>query len=55
MPIHDWTRAPVGVFHDFHLAWMVMLQRALNGGLLPERTYATVEAVECGTEWNDGD
>lgn len=21
MPIHDWTRVPTGLFHDFHQIW----------------------------------
>jgi hypothetical protein len=43
MPIHDWTRVNTGVWHDFHLAWMVHLSRALNGGLLPSNYYAMTE------------
>jgi hypothetical protein len=43
MPIHDWTRVPPGVFHDFHLAWVVEIQRCLNRGLLPDSHYALLE------------
>ncbi|HYE17960.1 MAG TPA: hypothetical protein VEA69_05930 [Tepidisphaeraceae bacterium] len=45
MPIHDWTRAPLGVYHDFHLAWVVELQKALNR-LLPSDRYAMIEYAE---------
>ena len=43
MPIHDWTRAPAGLFHHFHQAWSVALSNALNGGLMPNGYYALVE------------
>src|SRR5262249_2206162 len=23
MPVHDWTRVDIGIFHDFHIAWIV--------------------------------
>lgn len=45
MPIHDWTRVSVGTFHDFHVAWIAELRRALNGGLLPPGYYALAEQV----------
>lgn len=45
MPIHDWTRVTSGTFHDFHLAWIAELRRALNGGLLPKGYYALAEQV----------
>lgn len=35
MPIHDWTRVPAGLFHDFHRCWTVHISSALNAGLLP--------------------
>ena len=50
MPIHDWTRVPSGVFHDFHLAWIAALRNALNGGLLPDEYYALAEARTGGAE-----
>ena len=43
MGVHDWTIVDAGLFHDFHLAWIAELRRALNGGLLPEGYYALVE------------
>lgn len=43
MPAHDWTRVTAGTFHDFHLAWIAELRRALNGGLLPADYYALAE------------
>src|SRR2546425_2847488 len=45
MPVHDWNRATAGTFHDFHLAWIAELRRALNGGLLPQGYYALAEQV----------
>ena len=36
MPVHDWTRVEAGIFHAFHVAWVPEIQKALNGGLLPE-------------------
>jgi hypothetical protein len=46
MPIHDWTRVSAGTFHDFHLAWIIQLRNALNGGLLPEDYYTQAEAQQ---------
>ena len=43
MPVHDWTRVEAGIFHAFHVAWVPGIQRALNGGLLPEGFYALAE------------
>ena len=43
MPAHDWTIVDAGLFHDFHLAWIAELRRALNGGVLPGDYYALVE------------
>src|SRR5713226_1853706 len=43
MPVHDWTRVEAGIFHAFHVAWIPEIQRALNGGLLPEGYYALAE------------
>jgi hypothetical protein len=43
MPIHDWSRVDAGVFHDFHLAWMVELRNAFNTGILPPDYYAMTE------------
>ena len=43
MPMHDWSRLTGGEFHDFHVAWLSELRKALNGGLLPPGHYAAVE------------
>ena len=43
MPIHDWTRVPPGLFHDFHQTWTVAIKNALNRGLLPKGLSALVE------------
>lgn len=43
MPIHDWSRVPSGLLHDFHQTWCVHIKSALNGGLLPRGLSALVE------------
>jgi len=43
MPIHDWTRVPSGLFHDFHQSWSIRIKDALNGGPLPKGLSALVE------------
>jgi hypothetical protein len=45
MPVHDWTRVPAGIFHDFHHSWIEELKRALNRGLLPPDYYALAEQI----------
>ena len=44
MPIHDWTRVPAGIFHDFHHAWIEEIKRFLNRQL-PEGYYALAEQL----------
>jgi hypothetical protein len=48
MPVHDWTRVSAGIFHDFHVAWIAEIRRALNGGLLPQGYYALAEQIAGG-------
>lgn len=43
MAVHDWTQVEAGIFHDFHVAWVPEIRRALNEGLLPEGYYALAE------------
>jgi hypothetical protein len=43
MPIHDWTRVPSGLFHDFHQTWSIHIRTALNAGILPNGLSALVE------------
>ena len=43
MPVHDWTRVEVGIFHAFHVAWVPEIQKALNSGILPKGNYALAE------------
>jgi hypothetical protein len=43
MPTHDWTRVDAGLFHDFHLSWIVSLGDALNSGGLPADYFALIE------------
>lgn len=50
MPIHDWTRAPAGIFHEFHQSWTVRIKDALNGGGMPKGYYALVEQKVDGPE-----
>ena len=26
MPIHDWSRVPSGLFHDFHQRWSIQIK-----------------------------
>jgi hypothetical protein len=49
MPIHDWTRAPAGIFHDFHQAWSIEIRNALNRQM-PKGYYALVEQKVDGPE-----
>ena len=48
MPIHDWTRPPVGMYHHFHQSWAVNMAEALNGGPLPAGYYALVDQRAIG-------
>ena len=48
MPVHDWTRVDVGIFHAFHHNWITDISRALNGGILPEDYYALPEQHAAG-------
>jgi hypothetical protein len=43
MPIHDWTRVDLGLFHAFHQDWIGVLARALNAGVLPSEYFALRE------------
>lgn len=43
MPIHDWTKVPPTLFHDFHQSWTVRIKDALNGGTLPRGYYALIQ------------
>jgi hypothetical protein len=43
MPLHDWTRVPAGLFHDFHQSWSIRIKDALNAGRLPDGVLALVE------------
>lgn len=45
MPLHDWTRAPDYVYHEFHGRWLFAVCDALNGGVLPPGYYARAEQV----------
>ena len=43
MALHDWSRIPAGLFHDFHQTWSIYIKNALNGGVLPKGFAAFVE------------
>ncbi len=43
MPINDWTRVEIDIFHHFHIGWITELRNALNGSLLSPDYYALVE------------
>ncbi len=43
MPLHDWSRVPAGLFHDFHQSWSIRIKDALNAGRLPKGIVALVE------------
>jgi len=61
-PIHNWSRVPSGLFHDFHQSWSIRIKDALNAGRLPDGVEALVEqragpkesdvlAIEVGPGW----
>ena len=50
MPIHDWTRVPSGLYHDFHQSWTIEIRNALNSGRLPKGYYAFAERRTGGPE-----
>ena len=50
MPVHDWKRAEVGLYHHFHQSWAVNLAEGLNGGVLPPGFFALVEKRVLGRE-----
>jgi hypothetical protein len=43
MPLHDWSKAPAGLYHHFHQDWTAQLTRTLNRGLLPSCVSALIE------------
>jgi hypothetical protein len=43
MPVHDWTRVPAGIFHDFHLEWIAAVKHKLNRVLTGSEYYALAE------------
>src|SRR5262245_32965019 len=43
MPLHDWSKVPAGLFHDFHQSWSIRIKDALNAGRLPKGVAALVE------------
>ncbi len=45
MPIHDWTLATAGTYHDFHLKWIAAITDDLNAGKLPPELFAMAEQI----------
>jgi Protein of unknown function (DUF4058) len=43
MPIHNWKRASVGLYHHFHQTWAVTLAEGLNAGVLPNGYFALID------------
>jgi hypothetical protein len=43
MQVHDWKKAPGGLFHHFHQRWSIAMCDALNSGLLPKGFYTLIE------------
>ena len=43
MQIHDWKKAPHGLFHHFHQQWSAAICNSLNAGLLPAGYYSLIE------------
>ena len=50
MPIYDWSRVRANRFHHFHQNWTIEIARALNGGLLPDDSFAMAEQITGGPE-----
>ena len=48
MPIHNWKKAPVGLYHHFHQSWAVNLAEGLNAGVLPAGFFALVDQRAIG-------
>src|SRR5262245_2523591 len=48
MPVHDWSRVPAGIFHDFHAELIIRIKHILNEGILPPDYYALAEQVAAG-------
>ena len=45
MPMHNWTRVKVGVYHNFHFRWIAAIMDRLNAGLLPAGYFAMAEQI----------
>lgn len=43
MPVHDWTRADAGLFHEFHQSWSIRIKDALNSNRMPSGYFAFAE------------
>jgi len=50
VPIHNWKKAPPGLFHHFHQQWTGELCRKLNKGILPPDYFALIEQKAIGVE-----
>lgn len=50
MPVHEWAKADVGLFHHFHQRWAGEICDALNDGRMPAGYFALVEGKVPGWE-----
>lgn len=50
MPMHDWSQVQVGIYHNFHVLWMLTITNRLNAGLLPKGMIAMAEQIIGGPE-----
>jgi len=48
MPIHDWTKVPAGIFHDFHHEWITAIKHSVNRTLSGTSYYALAEQIAGG-------
>src|SRR5437588_185051 len=48
VPIHDWTKVPAGIFHDFHHEWISTIKRSVNQSLFGTSYYALAEQIAGG-------
>jgi hypothetical protein len=48
MPIHDWTKVPAGIFHDFHHEWITAIKHSVNRILSGTSYYALAEQIAGG-------
>lgn len=45
MPMHDWSQARPGTYHNFHYRWIAAIIDQLNAGILPRGCFAMAAGV----------